>query len=202
METATKTQRRRAHRKPVDSSVICIRTKDGTGRATRVNAAVVDVIDGGFGVELAAPLKTGSLVVVGDHTEAEVRWCVQKRDGTFRAGLKNSRLDCYEAMQLSPNADAETIARVYRLLAARYHPDNRETGDSEKFIRLSQAYQILSDPQKRARYDAGFRSSARPERRKRIDGSFRQGRRTGDKLPPPAVGALHGWNSAQRQPSF
>jgi hypothetical protein len=198
MQTTAKAQRRRAQRKPAGSSVISIQTKDGMGK---INAAVVDVIDGGFGVALRTPLKTGSLVVVGDHIEAEVRWCVRKPDGTFRAGLKNSCLDCYEAMQLSPNADAETISRVYRLLAARYHPDNRETGDSEKFIRLSEAYQILSDPEKRARYDVGQRDTARVERRKRIDGSFRQARRKGD-TRRPSVGALSGWNSALRQPSF
>ncbi len=166
-----------------------------------MTAAVVDVIDGGFGVNLRTPLQPGSLVVVGDHIEAEVRWCVQESDGTFRAGLKKSRLDCYEVLQLSPNADAETISRVYRLLAARYHPDNRETGNSEKFLRLSEAYRILSDLEKRARYDAQARDAVRPERRKRIDGSFRQSRRKGDKLPP-SVGALRGWNSALRQPGF
>lgn len=201
MEATTKTQRRRAPRKAGGSSLIYIQTKDGMGRAKRVTAAVVDAIDGGFGVNLATPLQAGSRVVVGDHIEAEVRWCVQKSDGMFRAGLQNSRLDCYEVLQLSPNADGETISRVYRLLAARYHPDNRETGDSEKFIRLSQAYQILSDPEKRARYDVGQRDSMRFERRKRIDGSFRQGRRKGDQLPP-SVGVLRGWNSALRRPGF
>jgi DnaJ-domain-containing protein 1 len=204
MEATTKKQRRRAPRKAAGSSVISIKTKDGLGAGKRLTADVVDLIDGGFGVNLRTPLKPGSLVVVGDHIEAQVRWCVQKSDGTFRAGLQNSLLDCYEAMQLSPNADPETIARVYRLLAARYHPDNRESGDSEKFIRLSQAYQILSDPEKRALYDVGYRSASQPrqqERRKRIDGSFRQGRRKGDKLPP-SVGALRGWNSALRQPGF
>jgi len=165
-----------------------------------VNASVIDVIEGGFGIALRTPLKPGSLVVVGDQVEAEVRWCVQKSDGTFRAGLKNSRLDCYEVMQLSPNADGETISRVYRLLAARYHPDNRETGDSEKFLRLSEAYQILSDPEKRARYDAGRRGTERVERRKRIDTRLRLGRRKGEQLPP-SVGALRGWGSALRQPS-
>jgi hypothetical protein len=169
--------------------------KDGSAR---VNAAVVDVIDGGFGVNLRTPLQPGSLVKVGDHIEAEVRWCVQESDGTFRAGLQSSRLDCYEVMQLSPNADAETISRVYRLLAARYHPDNRATGNSEKFLRLAEAYRILSDPEKRARYDAGQRGI---ERRKRIDGTSRQSRRKGDKLAP-SVGALRGWNSALRQPGF
>ena len=171
--------------------MICIQEKDGSNR---MSAAVVDFIEGGFGVNLQTPLKPGCRVVVGEHIEAEVRWCVAKADGTFRAGLELLSLDCYEAMQLSPHADAETISRVYRLLAARYHPDNRETGNSQKFLRLSGAYQILSDPEKRARYDAGYRQT---ERRKRIDGGSRQGRRKGDKTPP-SVGALRGWNSALR----
>jgi hypothetical protein len=168
------------------------------GRAKRVTAEVVDVIDGGCGVNVRTPLEPGSAVVVGEHIEAEVRWCVQKPDGTFRAGLEHSRRDCYEVMQLSPRADAETISRVYRLLASRYHPDNHETGNSEKFIRLAEAYGILSDPEKRARYDGG---NCQGERRKRIDGSSRQSRRKGDKLRP-SVGALRGWDSALRQPSY
>ena len=165
----------------------------------RQNAAVIDMIDGGFGVSLRAPLKAGSVVTVGENVQAEVRWCVAKSDGTFRAGLERlGSFDCYETMQLGRNADAETISRVYRLLASRYHPDNRETGDNEKFLRLSEAYKILSDPQKRAHYDAGFRPV---ERRKRIDSGSGQGRRKGDKLAP-SVGALRGWDSALRRPSF
>lgn len=199
MEATAKTQRRRARRKPAGSSEICIKMKDGSGRPNRVSAAVLDVIDGGYGVSLRTPLKPGSRVVVGEHIEAEVRWCVAKSDGTFRAGLERlGSLDCYEMMQLSRNADAETISRVYRLLASRYHPDNRETGDSEKFIRLSEAYRILNDPERRARYDAGCRQA---ERRKRIDSGSGQGRRKGDRLPA-SVGALSGWNSALRRPSF
>jgi len=63
-------------------------------------------------------------------------------------------LDYYEIMQLSPNADTETVHRVYRLLAQRYHPDNTETGSSELFVQLTEAFRILSDPEKRAAYDA------------------------------------------------
>ncbi len=166
MATTNQTQRRRAPRKAAGSSVICIKTKDRMGRPSRVSAAVVDVIEGGFGVNLRTPLQPGSLVVVGEHVEAEVRWCVQKSDGTFRAGLQNSRLDCYEILQLSPNADGETISRVYRLLAARYHPDNRETGNSEKFLRLSEAYQILSDPAKACALRCGSPGSVRNQGRK------------------------------------
>jgi len=62
--------------------------------------------------------------------------------------------DYYEIMQLSANADHETIHRVYRLLAQRYHPDNADTGKSELFVMLTEAFQTLSDPEKRAAYDA------------------------------------------------
>jgi hypothetical protein len=62
----------------------------------------------------------------------------------------------YEFLQISPNAQAETIQRVYHFLAARYHPDNPETGDPERFILLNQAYEVLSNPESRARYDAAL----------------------------------------------
>ena len=45
----------------------------------------------------------------------------------------NRELDLYELMQLSPNADGDTIHRVYRVLAQRLHPDNRETGNAAEF---------------------------------------------------------------------
>ncbi|MCK5350483.1 MAG: DnaJ domain-containing protein, partial [Desulfobacula sp.] len=41
--------------------------------------------------------------------------------------------DYYEDLQISPNADLETIERIYRLLAKRYHPDNKRTGNIDKF---------------------------------------------------------------------
>ena len=64
--------------------------------------------------------------------------------------------DYYEDLQISPNADNETLERVYRLLAKRYHPDNGRTGSVEKFGLINQAYQILSKPEKRAAYDATY----------------------------------------------
>jgi curved DNA-binding protein CbpA len=66
--------------------------------------------------------------------------------------------DYYEILQVSPNAEAETIQRLYRLLAHRFHPDNRESGSDERFRELSEAYAVLSDPQKRAQYDVAYHS--------------------------------------------
>jgi len=65
--------------------------------------------------------------------------------------------DYYDALELSPAAEAETIHRVYRLLAARYHPDNAQTGDMQKFLLLRKAYEVLSDPVSRAAYDTEHR---------------------------------------------
>lgn len=65
-------------------------------------------------------------------------------------------VDRYEVLQLHHSASADTIERVYRLLAKRYHPDNQETGDAAHFMAILEAYQTLSDPAKRAAYDATY----------------------------------------------
>jgi curved DNA-binding protein len=64
--------------------------------------------------------------------------------------------DWYETLQISPNADADTVQRVFRLLAQKFHPDNQETGDADRFRRLHEAYLVLNDPEKRAQYDVGY----------------------------------------------
>jgi curved DNA-binding protein CbpA len=61
--------------------------------------------------------------------------------------------DHYEVLQISKNADQDTIQRVFRLLAQRYHPDNPETGNEEQFRKIHEAYLVLSDAEKRAQYD-------------------------------------------------
>ena len=45
----------------------------------------------------------------------------------------------YDLLQINPRAEIETIDRVYRMLAARYHPDNQQTGDAERFRVLTEA---------------------------------------------------------------
>src|SRR5919202_1005366 len=61
--------------------------------------------------------------------------------------------DFYEVLQVSASSEPETINRVYRMLAQRYHPDNQQTGDERRFREILEAYTVLSDPEKRARYD-------------------------------------------------
>lgn len=72
---------------------------------------------------------------------------------------QNVFVDFYEDLQVSPNADKETIERVYRLLARRWHPDNQLTGNSEKFNIITDAYRSLSDPETRAAYDASYQAN-------------------------------------------
>jgi curved DNA-binding protein CbpA len=71
--------------------------------------------------------------------------------------MKNNHLpDYYEDLKISPNADPETIDRVFRMLAKRYHPDNKVTGNADAFNRISTAYKVLADIEKRASYDAQY----------------------------------------------
>jgi curved DNA-binding protein len=64
--------------------------------------------------------------------------------------------DYYEALQISPRADQDTIERVFRHLAKRFHPDNQETGDPGRFQQVLNAFRTLSDVEQRARYDARY----------------------------------------------
>ena len=65
-------------------------------------------------------------------------------------------IDLYEVLQLSPNASAETVERVYRMLAKRFHPDNQDTGDAVRFGEIKLAYDTLSAPELRAAYDVKY----------------------------------------------
>jgi molecular chaperone DnaJ len=68
--------------------------------------------------------------------------------------MANHKRDYYEVLGISRNASDDEVKRAYRRLAKQYHPDaNKEDGAESRFIEINEAYEALSDPQKRAAYD-------------------------------------------------
>jgi DnaJ domain/PilZ domain len=185
MATQGTVQRRREGRKKANARVVRLQLKDRMGSPRLVTADLLDISENGISIALLTPLPIGATILVrgnlGENRAnvalpAAVKWCTERINGNFHAGLElrmedpsasgppsGSReimeeMDCYEVMQLSPNADADTIARVYRILAQRYHPDS-STGNPELFFRLCEAHRILIDPELRAKYDARHRDA-------------------------------------------
>ncbi|MCM3761525.1 molecular chaperone DnaJ [Alkalihalobacillus oceani] len=65
-----------------------------------------------------------------------------------------SKRDYYEVLGVDQNASVDEVKKAYRKLARKYHPDvNKEADAEEKFKEVKEAYDTLSDPQKKARYD-------------------------------------------------
>ena len=62
--------------------------------------------------------------------------------------------DYYEVLGLSKGASEDEIKKAYRKMAKKYHPDiNKEPGAEEKFKEINEAYEVLSDKEKRKQYD-------------------------------------------------
>jgi molecular chaperone DnaJ len=65
-----------------------------------------------------------------------------------------TKRDYYEVLGVSQNASTEEVKKAFRRLAMRFHPDrNKEDGAEAKFKEIGEAYEVLSDPEKRAAYD-------------------------------------------------
>ena len=68
--------------------------------------------------------------------------------------MASTKRDYYEVLGVSRNASDEELKKAYRRLAKQYHPDaNKETGAEARFIEINEAYETLSDPQRRTIYD-------------------------------------------------
>lgn len=146
--------------------------EDPGGRVYTFRARTRDSSESGMCIEsetaIEATLQPGTRVFLDVPSyqtalEAEIRYCVHE-SGRYRIGLRLSNdgrspmpapgeVDYYEILQLSYNADPETIHRVYRIMAQRYHPDNPDSGDQARFLLLTEAHRVLSDPERRAQYD-------------------------------------------------
>ncbi len=70
------------------------------------------------------------------------------------AAVASGKKDYYDVLGVGKDADADAIKKAYRKLAIQLHPDRNKASDAEeKFKELSEAYAVLSDPDKRSRYD-------------------------------------------------
>ena len=152
---------------------ILLKWVDECGARNQVEARGVDVSKSGARVMVREPIQTGTAIRVDAPKfnvsgAGTVRYCTRKGN-LYSIGIQFSAEaassvyvpppplpDYYEVLQISPKADHATIHRVYRILAARFHPDNVETGDAERFRQLSDAFQILGIPARREEYDASY----------------------------------------------
>ena len=64
--------------------------------------------------------------------------------------------DYYEVLQVIPEAEPEVIDGAYKKLVTKYHPDNKKTGDADKFRLIHEAHEILSNPAQKKEYDAAY----------------------------------------------
>jgi len=144
--------------------------KDSHAVSHTMSVQAIDLSDSGIRVESSEPIELHTEVFVraeryGLTGPTAVRHG-SRRGSKYVLGLEfhpdttaadavetEGFVDYYELLQISPNAEPETIHRVFRIMASRYHPDNKETGDNEKFLLLTKAYGVLSGPTKRASYN-------------------------------------------------
>ena len=164
----TRTQRQ-CYREPADFPAT-LYWEDASGKVSTLRPRALDISEAGMCLECPQPIAPGMRVHLevaryAFPLEAVVCYSLA-RDTVFRIGVEFSEstrrrthgvgacADYYEALQLSPKADIETIHRVYRIMATRFHPDNAESGDQERFLLLSEAYRVLGNPDTRACYDS------------------------------------------------
>lgn len=69
------------------------------------------------------------------------------------APLAGKFQDHYAILNIDPKASSETLQNAYAKLAQKYHPDNPETGDFQKFEAINLAYEVLSDPDLRREFN-------------------------------------------------
>jgi hypothetical protein len=147
--------------------------EDNQGQSRFLQAKALDVSDSGVRLESSELVEAGTRVLIwiehyNTSGNAVVRHCT-RRGVRYVLGLEflpaetkpnfagqDDFVDFYELLQVSPNAEPEAIRRIHRLLAARYHPDNPQTGNQERFLLLNEAYSTLSDPEKRLDYDTRY----------------------------------------------
>lgn len=132
----------------ISASGICVQSHEALDPETRISVQCER-----FGLAGAGAVRhctrRGPAFLIGIEFNAETR-------STFKLPASDFT-DYYELLQISPRAETETVHRVFRMMAARFHPDNPRTGDPERFLMLRKALEVLGDPTRRAEYDVQHR---------------------------------------------
>src|SRR3954453_8267951 len=68
----------------------------------------------------------------------------------------------YEILEISESASLEVVRAAHRALVKRYHPDVGEDADPERMKLINEAWEVLSDPERRAAYDATLHEAPAP----------------------------------------
>jgi hypothetical protein len=165
---------KRKEQRRFTNAMFAVNWEDARGQTRSLRVRGLNVSKSGMRIESSEEIHPGVPVSLQAERhelagKATVRNCTRRGSG-YLVGLEFSEdtkrklhlplvdaVDYYEVLQVSQNAEPETVHRVYRIMAARFHPDNPQTGDSERFLLLNEAYEVLSDPDKRATYDAARR---------------------------------------------
>jgi len=172
MQVNMRQERRRVGRQLYS---LCWQSDDGMTR--NADARGIDLSRSGIRVSSPQTIAVETVVFLrgqgGDtlNGNAVVRHCLSHGD-SYAIGMafheetkstvtfpEDADINYYTFLQVSPKADWPTIHRIYRIMASRFHPDNPETGDPDKFLILQKALETLSDPNKRSAYDSSLQSA-------------------------------------------
>ena len=158
-------EQRRHERRGTEAAITVMLRDSGAGR--RMSGRGIDISQRGARIQTAERLEPGTYLTLHCEglrllVEAVVRHSAAL-GAVFVSGLEFAQetvvpqenfVDYYEVLQISRRAEPETIHRVFRMMATRFHPDNPETGNIERFMLLKRAYETLGDPERRMAYDA------------------------------------------------
>ena len=162
-------ERRRSRRMRVDAERIEADVeliwKDEAGQRQFECGRIVDYSETGAAIVCPQPLSPSSSLILrargmGIIALSEVRNCSWGK-AQYRLGVHfldkvpavstnpDAEPDYEEVLRAGASGQFERVEKLYRSLAFRYHPDNRDTGDSETFLRMKEAFRILSPSQPR-----------------------------------------------------